>query len=484
MGLNSVCVHAHFYQPPREDPLSGLIPDEKGAEPYRNWNERIHAECYLPNADLGNYEKVSFNIGPTLLNWMEQYDPHTYQTIIAQERLNFERYGVGNGMSQAYNHIILPLANKRDKVTQIQWGIADFEHRFGHAPLGMWLPETAVDMETLVDLADNQIKFTILAPWQVEGQEPITGDEPYLIALPGDRDPMIVFLYDRGLSTSVSFQNDATRNADHFVEQWVTPSFGSALETRDRLHLIASDGELYGHHKTFRDKFLAHMLNGALHRREFEITYPGLWLRDHQPSQYVKLNEYTSWSCHHGIVRWMGECDCTPGASWKAPLRWGLEKLAEEVDEEYQRFMAPFTRLKWQLRNDYIHVFLGEMTMDELLEKYIKQLLSEQEKEAIGKLLAAQYERQRIFTSCGWFFDSFHRIEPQNNIAYAAQAVWLTEQVTGVDLKSKAIALLKKVQDQRTGLRGDTVFLERYLRMQTFAEDKNAYFNPSSSFSN
>ncbi|MBG0783747.1 MAG: DUF3536 domain-containing protein [Anaerolineaceae bacterium] len=464
--------------------MSGLIPDEKGAEPYRNWNERIHAECYLPNADLGNYEKVSFNIGPTLLNWMEQYDPHTYQTIIAQERLNFERYGVGNGMAQAYNHIILPLANKRDKVTQIQWGIADFEHRFGHAPLGMWLPETAVDMETLVDLADNQIKFTILAPWQVEGQEPITGDEPYLIALPGDRDPMIVFLYDRGLSTSVSFQNDATRNADHFVEQWVTPSFGSALETRDRLHLIASDGELYGHHKTFRDKFLAHMLNGALHRREFEITYPGLWLCDHQPSQYVKLNEYTSWSCHHGIVRWMGECDCTPGASWKAPLRWGLEKLAEEVDEEYQRFMAPFTRLKWQLRNDYIHVFLGEMTMDELLGKYIKQSLSEQEKEAIGKLLAAQYERQRIFTSCGWFFDSFHRIEPQNNIAYAAQAVWLTEQVTGVDLKSKAVALLKKVQDQRTGLRGDTVFLERYLRMQTFAEDKNAYFNPSSSFSN
>ena len=314
---------------------------------------------------------------------MEQYDPHTYQTIIAQERLNFERYGVGNGMAQAYNHIILPLANKRDKVTQIQWGIADFEHRFGHAPLGMWLPETAVDMETLVDLADNQIKFTILAPWQVEGQEPITGDEPYLIALPGDRDPMIVFLYDRGLSTSVSFQNDATRNADHFVEQWVTPSFGSALENRDRLHLIASDGELYGHHKTFRDKFLAHMLNGALHRREFEITYPGLWLRDHQPSWYVKLNEYTSWSCHHGIVRWMGECDCTPGASWKAPLRWGLEKLAEEVDEEYQRFMTPFTRLKWQLRNDYIHVFLGEMTMDELLEKYIKQSLSEQEKEAI-----------------------------------------------------------------------------------------------------
>ena len=484
MGLNSVCVHAHFYQPPREDPLSGHIPDEQGAEPYRNWNERIHAECYLPNADLGNFEKVSFNIGPTLLNWMKEYDPHTYQTIIAQERLNFEQHGVGNGMAQAYNHIILPLANKRDKITQIQWGIADFQNRFGHMPLGMWLPETAVDMETLVDLADNQIKFTILAPWQVEAQEPITGDEPYLIALPGDREPMIVFLYNRGLSTSVSFQNDATRNADRFVEQWVMPSFMSSSDGQDRLQLIASDGELYGHHKTFRDKFLAYMLNGALHRRQVEITYPGLWLRDHQPGKFVKLNEYTSWSCHHGIVRWMGECDCTPGASWKAPLRWGLEKLAEDVDEEYQRFMGTYTRFKWQLRNDYIHVFLGEIELEELLARYIKQSLTDTEKANIGKLLAAQYERQRIFTSCGWFFDNFHRIEPQNNIAYAAQAVWLTEQVTGVDLKAKAIALLKKVQDQRTGLRGDTVFLERYQRMQTFAEDKNAYFNPSSSFSN
>lgn len=483
MAMKSVCVHAHFYQPPREDPLSGLIPDEKGAEPYRNWNERIHAECYLPNANLGNFGKVSFNIGPTLLNWMEKYDSKTYQTIIAQERRNFERHGVGNGMAQAYNHVILPLANKRDKITQIQWGIADFKHRFGHDPLGMWLPETAVDMETLVNLSDNQIKFTILAPWQVESQDPINVDEPYLIALPGDRQPMVVFLYNRNLSTSVSFQNEATRNADQFVDQWIAPAFTPSNNGHDRLQMIASDGELYGHHKTFREKFLAHMLNGALHDRQYEITYPGLWLRDHQPEKFVTLNEYTSWSCLHGIVRWMGECDCTPGASWKAPLRWGLDKLAGEVDDEYQTYMSQYTRLKWQLRNDYIHVFLEEISLEELLNRYIKNPLTTSEVEKIGMLLAAQYERQRIFTSCGWFFDRFHRIEPQNNIAYAAQAIWLTEQVRGVDLKTKALALLKKVQDQRTGLRGDTVFAERYQRMQTFTEDENAYFNPSSSFS-
>ena len=483
MGINHVCVHAHFYQPPREDPLSGHVPDEKGAEPYRNWNERIHAECYKPNADLGNFAKVSFNIGPTLMHWMESYDPATYQAIIEQERGNYVRYGVGNGMAQAYNHVILPLASKRDKATQIQWGIADFEHRFGHSPLGMWLPETAVDIETLTILADNNIQFTILAPWQVEGNADLTGDEPYWVSLPGNRKPITVFLYDQGLSTSVSFQNEATRNAEQFVDRWVSPTFTGRGQEDDRLRLIASDGELYGHHKAFREKFLSHMLNGALHQRDFEITYPGLWLRDHHPTQFVALNEYTSWSCHHGIVRWLGECDCTPGASWKAPLRWGLEKLAGEVDAQYAAYMSRYTRRKWQLRNAYIHVFLGEMGLRELLGQYIQQPLSEEEIIRIGMLLAAQYESQRIFTSCGWFFDRFHRIEPQNNIAYAAQAVWLTQQVTGVDLKPQALALLKKVQDQRTGLRGDTVFAERYQRMQDFSEDRITYFNPSSSFS-
>jgi len=168
MELNAVCVHGHFYQPPREDPLSGLIPDEIGADPYNNWNERIHSECYRPNALLGNFEKISFNVGPTLFGWMELYDKATYDLIIEQERKNFLTYGVGNGIAQAYNHIILPLANKQDKITQIKWGIADFKHRFGHEPMGMWLPETAVDMDTLSILADNQIKFTMLAPWQMQ----------------------------------------------------------------------------------------------------------------------------------------------------------------------------------------------------------------------------------------------------------------------------------------------------------------------------
>lgn len=483
MGLDSVCVHGHFYQPPREDPLSGLIPDEVGAAPYRNWNERIHSECYRPNAILGNFEKISFNIGPTLFIWMETYDPETYNAIIRQEKQNYKLNGVGNGMAQPYNHVILPLANKRDKITQIKWGIADFEHRFGHRPIGMWLPETAADLETLAYLSDNQIEFTILAPWQVEFPDGKAEDRPYLVELPGNRKPMKVFLYNRDLSTMVSFVSDTTRNAEFFVKQGLVPTFTAPNGDHNRITLIASDGEVYGHHKSFRDKFLAHLLNGALHKSNLEITYPGLWLLNNPPVDFVNLHEYTSWSCHHGVIRWMGECDCTLGAKWKAPLRWGLDKLAESLDHQYQIYMRQFTRRIWQLRNAYIHVMLGQLAIEDLLDQYISRSLTKTEIKLIGMLLAAQYERQRIFTSCGWFFDQFHRIEPQNNLAYAAQAVWLTKQVTGIDLRPKALALLRKVKDQRTGLRGDTVFAERYQRTRDFAEEDISYFNPSSSFS-
>jgi hypothetical protein len=414
---------------------------------------------------------------------MATYDPATYNAIIDQERYTFETNGVGNGMAQPYHHVILPLASKRDKVTQIKWGIADFEHRFGHSPAGMWLPETAVDLETLAYLADNNIQFTILAPWQVKAPDNEPSDQPFLIELPGKRKPMIVFLYHQSLSTMVSFVSDTTRNAEYFVNNKILPILGSSDDAQKHMLLIASDGEVYGHHKSFRDKFLAYMLNGALNQQEIEITYPGLWLSQHQPDKYAELSEYSSWSCHHGIVRWMGECNCTPGAKWKAPLRWALDKLAEELDHQYQVYLGRYTRRIWHLRNAYIHVFLGEINLESLLSQYISQPLNEDEINKIGMLLAAQYERQRIFTSCGWFHDQFHRIEPQNNIAYAAQAVWLTKQVTGVDLKPKALALLRKVKDQRTGLRGDTVFSERYLRTQDFAEENISYFNPSSNFS-
>lgn len=474
MALNSVCVHGHFYQPPREDPVSGFIPDEGGAEPYRNWNERIHAECYRPNAELGNFGRMSFNFGPTVLNWMSQYDPGTYALIIAQERENFERYGVGNGMAQTYHHTILPLSSARDRITQIVWGIADFKHHFGHQPLGMWLPETAVNLETLVALSDQQIAFTVLAPWQVKESNSLDGQGAYLVELPAGRQPMIVFLYNQWLSTSISFWDDATRNADNFVDQWVIPSFEKQNNSRDQCQMLASDGELYGHHKVFRDKFLSHLLNGALAKRGLRPTFPGLWLQEHTPRQYVSLVDNTSWSCHHGVDRWRKVCPCTTGALWKEPFYNGTVRLAEAIDYEYEQFLSLYCEDIWDLRNDWIKVKLGAADLRMLLAEHLSCQLHEDLISKIQALLSAQFERQRMFTSCGWFFDHFHRIEPQNNIAYAAQAVWLTRFATGADLVPLALQSLQKVKDEQTGLRGDTVFLEKYQRIEHYAED-----NPS-----
>jgi len=477
MGLNAVCVHGHFYQPPREDPLTGQIPEELGAQPYINWNERIHSECYRANAILGNFEKMSFNIGPTLLRWMESFDKDTYDSIIVQENNTYQRFGIGNGMAQAYNHVILPLANKHDKITQVKWGIADFKHRFGHMPAGMWLPETAVDLETLSILSDHGIEFTILAPWQIKAHENNVSNQPFLVEIPGKHKPMVIFIYDRDLSTSVSFQSEATHNAERFVDHRIYPSFFSAKQEAENMRLIASDGELYGHHKIFRDKFLSHLLNGALHQRNFEITYPGLWLLEHTPDQFIEIIENTSWSCLHGVNRWKGECDCTPGASWKAPLRDGLVKLADDIDQQYQAFLSQYTDQVWELRDDYIRVLLDEVSFNAWLGNFVKQPLRKDMVKQIRMLLTAQYERQRMFTSCGWFFTNFDRIEPKNNIAYTAQAVWLTKQVTGVDLEQKAMDLLKKVKDQHSGLNGAEVFSKRYQRTQNYSDHNLAYFN-------
>ena len=483
MGLNAVCFHGHFYQPPREDPLSGLIPDETGAEPYRNWNERIHAECYRPNAELGNFSKASFNIGPTLFKWMETHDKATYETIIEHEQDNYNKYGVGNALAQAYHHVILPLASKNDKTAQVKWGIADFEYRFGHAPMGMWLPETGVDLETLVILSDYKIKFTILAPWQIELPPGHFHDQPYLIELPGNRDPMIVFSYHQDLSTMISFDSYTTRSGDNFIDQQIVPGFAGQTSNHNRLLLIASDGEAYGHHKRFRDKFLSYMLNGALQQRGLSVTYPGLWLLNHQPETYAKLNENTSWSCHHGVKRWERECGCTPGAVWKKPLRDAFNKMAKLIDYQFEAYLRKFTEDVWQLRDDFIYVVLGQQNLFDLLNKYSINNIKNEEIEKIDALLKAQYERQRIFTSCAWFHNEFERIEPQNNIAYAAQAIWLTYLATHVDLAPSAINLLKEVKDNQTGLSGDIVFLERYRRIKELSDTPLPYSKFLSSFS-
>lgn len=460
----SICIHGHFYQPPREDPLTGIIPHEPGAKPYNNWNERIHAECYRPNAELTNFQHISFNIGPTLLSWMSPYDKVTYQRIISQDHATFKRYGVGNAMAQAYNHTILPLATYADKEIQVSWGIADFEHHFGHKPLGMWLPETAVDIETLNVLAKHGIVFTILAPWQADCQG-LDPTEPYIVRLPGNRS-ITVFFYEAALSARISFDPNATANADNFARNDLTQNFNHQKEAHNQsqLLLLASDGELFGHHQPFREQFLAHLLNGASEKMDITPLFPSLWMKEHPPEKIIDIRERTSWSCHHGVLRWSGECACTPNnGKWKENLRKALNQLAGELDSLYFDAVYPLVPQPRVLRHKYIYVMLGRTSPERLITEMAGKALTSGQTRRIHLLLESQRERQRMFTSCGWFFDDFNRIEPKNNLAYAAQAVRLSRIATGIDLAPRIKADLKLVQDTRRKIRADIIF-ERQLQ--------------------
>lgn len=459
MSIKAICVHGHFYQPPREDPITGLISDEPGAAPYRNWNERIHAECYRPNAELGNFKRISFNIGPTLFNWMKSYDPATYQSILRQDRSNFRRYGVGNAIAQAYNHTILPLASSTDKSIQIAWGKADFEHRFKRAPKGMWLPETAVDIETLSILAQQGIEFTILAPWQAEADLTDLA-EPYRVLLPGGNS-ITVFFFQGDLSARISFEPSATTNADIFSQFELLTRYQhqKMISGEPQLLLLATDGELYGHHQPFRERFLSHLLDGASSKSEIIPTFLALWLEQNKPLKSIRIRENTSWSCPHGVQRWIGDCSCNPSqASWKAALRGAIDCLAAELNKIYFDVVYPLIPKPRVMRQEYIRVMLGEMRSEQLINEMAGRDLREDQILQVKLLLEAQRERQRMFTSCGWFFEDFDRIEPKNILAYAAQAVRLVRIATGDDLSSQAISLFKRVVSPITGLRADEVF--------------------------
>lgn len=464
MSTRVFCIHGHFYQPPREDPLTGEIPIEPGAMPYRNWNERIHDQCYKPNAELGNFGRISFNLGPTLIQWMFKFDRPTLAKIIQQDHDNLQHYGAGNAMAQPYNHTILPLSSYHDKVTQVRWGIQNFEHYFGRRPLGMWLPETAVDYETLDVLAECGIEYTILAPWQAHAKK-LDVTQPYRVPLRNGKS-ISVFFYNQELSMRVSFDPGATVNGDLFLHEHILPQFDSnkAKSESHQFIIIASDGELYGHHQPYRDKFLAYLLDGALRFSQVTTCFPALWLRLHPAQKEIAIRPNTSWSCHHGIKRWHTVCGCASDGAWKAPLRQAFNRLAELIDEKYLAVLSPYLTDPWELRHGYSGVVDGYVDPVEYIRSVIQGHLDKEQIQKIRLLLAAQYERQRMFTSCGWFFDEFDRIEPRNNVAYAAQAVWLTYLATGEDLSPQILQWLKRVKSTRTGLRASDVFKQHLQR--------------------
>lgn len=455
-----LCVHGHFYQPPREDPISNYIPDESGAEPFHNWNERILAECYEPNARMGNFGKISFNIGPTLFDWMWKFSPEVAESIVEQERANYLNFGVGNGMAQGYTHSILPLLPYRDKVTSVRWGLEDFVFRFGHRPQGIWMPETGVDIETLCVLQDCGLEFTIVAPWQVRPLEAKPG--PYFVELPDGRKPFIVFPYHRELSTKISFIPKATENGDEFLS---TIRFHQGIDMGD-FNLIASDGELYGHHQKFRDHFLRYILNEGGRQFGVDWSWPGMWLLEHQPEAFAMLNEPSSWSCMHGVNRWSTECACTPGARWKKPFFQSMRRIASWVDSVYETHASQLVADPWEVRNQIIQMKHGQKRLKDVCDDCGTPELDGSRLNKLETLLRAQFECQRMFTSCGWFFEEFHRIEPQNNIAYAAKAIWLTHQATGEQIDPQIIMELGQVRSEKTGLRADTILSQTLIRAE------------------
>ncbi len=455
-----LCVHAHFYQPSRKDLSTGQIPLEEGAWPFQNWNERIYLNCYKPNAELGNFSKISFNIGPTLSEWMREHHSETLKQIVESDQQNVIHFGVGNAMAQPYHHTILPLAKRRDKETQVRWGIAEFELTFGRKPQGMWLPETAVDMETLEVLAQNGIEFTILAPWQAAVHD-VDPRKAYQVILPGHQS-MKVFFYHSGLSSRVSFDPNSTINADQFIRDYVRPEFSGMNE--DQWLMLASDGELYGHHQVFRDKFLSYLLNGSLSGYRLDYSFPALQLMDQRVFPIMKIHEKTSWSCHHGVQRWAGVCACTPNSEWKKHLREALDCLNFAVEAVFIEKCQGIINDPWKARNEYIEVIIGRSIFEKWLESQTLISITEEEKLKFKWLFQAMVDAQSMFTSCGWFFEDFDRIEPRNNVISAAHSVWLISQATGIDLVDEICPFLERVKSWRTGLTAFEVFIQALKR--------------------
>ncbi len=456
-GRAYLCLYGHFYQPPRENPFTGIIPVESYATPYENFNEKITEECYGPNAEAGNFAAISYDLGPTLAAWMENAHPEVYRKIIAADHEHKLRYGVGNALAQAYNHTILPLANARDKNTQILWGLQDFRQRYGYDARGMWLAETAVDLESLDLLAQHGVVYTVLAPWQAAA--PVDPSEPYVVRLFGGRS-ISVFFYNAPLSGGVSFDQDTTSNADLFAASYLPGQLVTSKRQAGeaQLLLIATDGELYGHHKPWRDKFMSHLIKTGAPAYGFEVCTLERYLGMYPPTKEVELRVPSAWSCGHGVARWDTGCECTEGdSSWKGELRRALEKLAIRGDQLFEQYAGETLLDPWEARNAYLALRNGWVRPESFWAQYGKEerLLQQPElEERTRLLLEAQYYHQYSFTSCGFFFEELSRIEPRNDIAFARRAISLTWQALGVDLQRDFLGDLERAKSWRTGVTG------------------------------
>jgi alpha-amylase/alpha-mannosidase (GH57 family) len=472
-----VCIHGHFYQPPRENPWLEAIELQDSAYPYHDWNERITAECYAANAAsrildgrgliekiVNNYGRISFNFGPTLLSWLEAKSPATYAAVLTADRESRERFaGHGSALAQAYNHMILPLANQRDKVTQVIWGLRDFKKRFGRTPEGMWLPETAVDVQTLEILAEQGLRFTILEPGQAArvrkvgsrqfkelDHGSIDPSRAYRVVLPSGRS-LAVFFYDGPISRAVAFEG-LLSSGERFAHRLL--SAFSDGRTWPQLGHIATDGETYGHHHGNGDMALAVALDTIESQGLARLTNYAQYLERHPPTHEVEIVENTSWSCAHGIDRWRRNCGCASGQhpswnqEWRTPLREALDWLRDSVTPAYDEAAQELLRDPWVARNDYIELILDRSRdrRARFFQRHATRALSEADQTRALKLLEMQRHAMLMYTSCGWFFDDVSGIETVQVIQYAGRVLQLAQDTVGLSLEEGFLSRLEAAQ--------------------------------------
>ena len=487
-----IAIHGHFYQPPRENPWLEAVEVQDSAAPFHDWNERITAECYAPNTAarrvdhanrildvVDNFEKISFNVGPTLCAWLERQAPDVYRKILEADRASARaRGGHGNALAQVYNHMIMPLASRRDKVTQVAWGLADFRARFGREPEGMWLPETAVDTETLEVLAEAGVRFTILAPSQAARVRPLGSEawqdaetgvaprQPYLWRGPHGHE-LALFFYDGPISRAIAFENLLERG-----ERFVARLRGGFADTGEGAQLVhcATDGESYGHHSRFGEMALAAAVRLLETSGDVTLTNYGAFLAAHPPTQEIQIHEATSWSCGHGVERWRSDCGCRVRPDWhqrwRAPLRSTLDWLRDEIDAFYESRASAWLKDPWQARDEYVDVVLDRSPerLEAFFARHQRLTLDASGRLEVRRLLELQRNRLLMYTSCGWFFDELSGIEPVQILRYAAMAVQYLADLGGPRLEDALTGRLAEAPSNVPAFRNGAAVWNRLIR--------------------
>lgn len=494
-----VCIHGHFYQPPRENPWLEEVEMQEFAYPYHDWNEKITAECYAPNSAsrilghdhrkivniVNNYSNISFNFGPTLLSWMENHTESFYRSILDADKESQKKFsGHGSALAQVYNHMIMPLADTKDERTQIYWGIRDFEHRFKRKPEGMWLAETAVNTETLELLAEYGINFTILAPHQAKRVRKIDTDKwtnvkegnidpqvAYLCQLPSGKS-INLFFYDGPISHELAFQ-DLLKDGVRFAERII----GTLPEKQNEVRMvhIATDGETYGHHQNFGDMALASCIHHIESKNLAKMTVYGEFLEKYPPVYEVEIIDDTSWSCIHGIERWKSDCGCCSGGNpewnqkWREPLRNNLDWLRDRIIPMYEQHMSEFTDNPWKVRDNFIDVILDRTSksVEKFFKSNINKELNHEKKTKVLKLLEIQRHAMVMYTSCGWFFDEISGIETTQILKYAARVIQLSRENFDVDLEKEFVNNLKSIPSNIPEFGNGAMVYERFVKPAT-----------------